>query len=175
MLTRQERDLKGALDAATHEALQLEQRAIEYNRLKRNFDRLAKLSEQVGGRDLETSVAGHLKTNNVRVLDVARCRSPVSPNVTRDARIALVAALVLGIGLAMLLELARLDGARRRKTSRRSAGLVFLGLIPSIGVEHAQTATAPPARLPTGPVRARPSRSRRSRNRAARFAPISCS
>ena len=56
---------------STREALQLEQRAIEYNRLKRNYDRLAKLSEQVGGRERETSLAGHLKTNNVRLLDAA--------------------------------------------------------------------------------------------------------
>src|SRR5207237_5180876 len=48
-LMRQQKDLHTSLDSVTHEALQLEQRAIEYNRLKRNFDRLVKLSEQVGG------------------------------------------------------------------------------------------------------------------------------
>jgi capsular exopolysaccharide synthesis family protein len=136
VLTRQERDLKGALDAATHEALQLEQRAIEYNRLKRNFDRLAKLSEQVGGRDLETSVAGHLKTNNVRILDPANPpTSAVSPNVVRATLISVVIALFLGIGLAILLDW--IDSAVHTQEDVETAtGLVFLGLIPRIGVEQ---------------------------------------
>ena len=136
VLTRQEHDLKAALDAATHEALQLEQRAIEYNRLKRNFDRLAKLSEQVGGRDLETSVAGHLKTNNVRILDAARQPSaPVSPNVGRAVLIALLVAIFLGIGVALLLDW--IDSAVHTQEDVEGAtGLAFLGVIPRIGVEH---------------------------------------
>jgi succinoglycan biosynthesis transport protein ExoP len=134
VLTRQERDLKGALDSATHEALQLEQRAIEYNRLKRNFDRLAKLSEQVGGRDLETSVAGHLKTNNVRILDAARAPTgAVSPNVLRATLVALLLAVVLAIGLALLLDW--LDSAvHTQEDVEGAAGLVFLGLIPRIAL-----------------------------------------
>ena len=136
VLTRQDHDLKLALDSATHEALQLEQRAIEYNRLKRNFDRLAKLSEQVGGRDLETAVAGHLKTNNVRILDAARpSTQAVSPNVPRATLIALMVALLLGIGLALMLDW--IDSAvHTQEDVEGLAGLVFLGLIPRIATEE---------------------------------------
>ena len=137
VLTREDHELKAALDAATREALQLEQRAIEYNRLKRNFDRLAKLSEQVGGRDLETSVAGHLKTNNVRILDPALAPDQaIAPNVARSVMISLLFAVVLGIGLALLLDW--IDSAvHTQEDVEAAADLVFLGLIPRISVDEA--------------------------------------
>jgi capsular exopolysaccharide synthesis family protein len=136
ILVKQQHDLRAALDSATHEALQLEQRAIEYNRLKRNFDRLAKLSEQVGGRDLETSVAGHLKTNNVRVLDGAQVpAAPVSPNIIRAVLVSIVVALFLAIGLALLLDW--LDSAvHTQEDVEQAAKLVFLGLIPRIAIDE---------------------------------------
>ncbi len=131
-LVRQERDLRSSLDGATHAALQLEQRAIEYNRLKRNFDRLAKLSEQVGGRERETSLAGHLKTNNVRVLDAALVPTrQIAPNVPRTVGIAAAVAFLLSIGLAFLLEL--LDRTvKSPEDVEKLTGLVFLGLVPRI-------------------------------------------
>ncbi len=105
-LVMQEKDLTAALDNTTKQALQLEQRAIEYNRFKRNYDRLAKLSEQVGGRERETSLAGHLKTNNVRLLDAGAGARPRQSRPTSVApsgsRFAL--ALVLGIALAFVLD-----------------------------------------------------------------------
>ncbi|MCU1277555.1 MAG: wzc2 [bacterium] len=142
MFTKQARDLKAALDGATHEALQLEQRAIEYNRLKRNFDRLAKLSEQVGGRDLETSVAGHLKTNNVRILDAAQVPTEqVSPNVARSLLLSLLIAFVLAIGTAFLLDW--IDSAvHTQEDVEHAAGLVFLGLIPRIPADGRNGAPA---------------------------------
>jgi len=142
---KQERDLRGALDAATHEALQLEQRAIEYNRLKRNFDRLSKLSEQVGGRERETSLAGHLKTNNVRILDAALVPAThIAPNVPKTVAISAVVAVIAGLLLAFLLEI--LDSTvKSPEDVEKQLGLTFLGLVPSISPdERAARATAPP-------------------------------
>ena len=105
-LVMQEKDLTAALDNTTKQALQLEQRAIEYNRFKRNYDRLAKLSDQVGGRERETSLAGHLKTNNVRLLDAALVpTAAISPNVRAPSDRPSRSALMLGFGLAFLLEI----------------------------------------------------------------------
>jgi polysaccharide biosynthesis transport protein len=143
-LIKQQRDLKSALDVITHAALQLEQRAIEYNRLKRNFDRLVKLSEQVGGRERETSLAGHLKTNNVRILDAAIVpKAAIAPNVVQALGISALIALILAIGLAFLLEM--LDSTVKTQDDvEKGAGLVFLGLIPKIDeTEAGKNADAP--------------------------------
>ncbi len=146
-LLRQEKDLRSALDTATQEALRLEQRAIEYNRLKRNFDRLSKLSEQVGGRERETSLAGHLKTNNVRILDLALVpTAAIAPNLTAAVGTSVLVALVLAFGLAFLLEL--LDSTVKTQDDvEHAAGLTFLGVIPTIqaGDSDAAPAVVPPA------------------------------
>jgi capsular exopolysaccharide synthesis family protein len=145
-LMKQQKDLKTALDITTREALQLEQRAIEYNRLKRNFERLSKLSEQVGGRERETSLAGHLKTNNVRVLDAALVPgAPIAPNVSRAVGLASLLALLVALGLAFLLEF--LDATvKTQEDVERAAGLVFLGLIPRIDSgKEAEPHAVPPA------------------------------
>lgn len=146
-LVRQEKDLSAALDATTKEALQLEQRAIVYNRLKRNYDRLAKLSDQVGGRERETSLAGHLKTNNVRLLDAALVpTAAISPNLNRSVGISLALALALGLGLAFLLEV--LDATVKTQDDvENAAGLAFLGLVPSIPHHSHGVDAQPPAAL----------------------------
>jgi capsular exopolysaccharide synthesis family protein len=146
-LNKQEHDLKAALDVATHEALQLENRAIEYNRLKRNFDRLSKLSEQVGGRERETSLAGHLKTNNVHILDAALVPSaPIAPNVSRSVGLSVVVALVLAIALAFLLDMLDLT-VKTQDDIERTIGLTFLGLIPTIAVEKLEAESSAPVPL----------------------------
>jgi polysaccharide biosynthesis transport protein len=148
MLTRQEHDLKQAIDVTTRAALQLEQRAIEFRDLKRNFDRLAKLSEQVGGRERETSLAGHLKTNNVRPLDPALVpTAAVGPDVPKAVGASLAVAMLLAMGLALLLEL--LDSTvKDQDVIEQKIGLSFLGLIPSItpgAKERSGTVPLPPA------------------------------
>ncbi|HZS42484.1 MAG TPA: polysaccharide biosynthesis tyrosine autokinase [Polyangia bacterium] len=146
-LLKQEKDLRVALDGATHESLMLEQRAIEYNRLKRNFDRLSKLSDQVGGRERETSLAGHLKTNNVRILDLALVPSAaISPNVPAAIGTSILVALVLAFGLAFLLEM--LDSTVKTQDDiEKWAGVTFLGVIPTIEAADGDAApvVAPPA------------------------------
>jgi capsular exopolysaccharide synthesis family protein len=148
MLLKQQHDLKTALDGSTREALQLEQRAIEYRTLKRNYDHLAKLSEQVGGREQETSLAGHLKTNNVRPLDAALTpTAAIAPNLPRAVAVSFVVALLLALGLAVVLEM--LDSTVKDQADiERRIGLPFLGLIPSINPakeRSAATSSPPPA------------------------------
>jgi polysaccharide biosynthesis transport protein len=147
-LVKQQHDLKAAMDVVTHEALQLEQRAIEYNRLKRNFDRLAKLSEQVGGRERETSLAGHLKTNNVHLLDAATVpTAAISPNLPRAVGVAALAGVIIALALAFALEL--LDSTVKTQDDvERIVGVPFLGVIPTIAPGESRGGTvAPPAAL----------------------------
>lgn len=144
---QQEKTLRSALDAATRESLALEQRAIEYNRLKRNFDRLSKLSETLGGRERETALAGRLKMNNVRVLDAALVPvTPIAPNVPRSIGVAFAVSLLIGFGLAFLLELAD-SSVRTQDDMERLLGVPFLGLIPKISEEPKSSEVAPPPAL----------------------------
>jgi polysaccharide biosynthesis transport protein len=131
-LTKQASDLRTALNTATKRALELETRVFEYSRLKRDLDRLLKLTEQVGGREQETSLASHLRTNNVRMLDAARPpTSPVSPDVRRATGIAALVAVLVALGLAVVLE--SLDNTvKTQEDLERTVGVTFLGLIPSI-------------------------------------------
>jgi succinoglycan biosynthesis transport protein ExoP len=130
-LNRQVTDLRSALDNATRRSLELEARASEYNRLRRDLDRLIKLTDQVGGREQETSLASHLKTNNVRILDMAQVpTAPISPDVPRAVTIAIAVGLILGIGLSILLEV--LDSTVKSQEDIERVVGAFLGLIPSI-------------------------------------------
>lgn len=135
-LTKQSNDLKIALDATTKQALALESKASEFNHLKREVDRLRKLTEHVGGREQETTVATHLKANNVRILDAARAPvKPVSPDVPRATAMAAAVGILLALGLAILLE--SLDSTiKTQEDLEQHVGVSFLGLIPSIEVER---------------------------------------
>ena len=139
---KQEHDLRSALDSSTQNALVLEQKAIEYNKLKRQLDHLVKISEQVGGREREQALAGHLKTNNVSVVDPALVpEGAIAPNVPRSVGVAAAVALLLGLGLAFALEF--LDSTvKTQEDVERAVGAAFLGLIPSI-VDGAEDRTSP--------------------------------
>lgn len=154
LLSRQAADLRAALDQAIKEALQLEARASEYNRLKRDLERFVKLTEQVGGREQETSLATHLKTNNVRILDAARVPSdPVSPDVPRAVMVAAAIGLLLAFGIAVLIE--SLDNTiKSQEDLEQGVGVSFLGLIPSIKEDsknNQPSGSTPVARPPGGP------------------------
>ncbi|HEY0715395.1 MAG TPA: polysaccharide biosynthesis tyrosine autokinase [Polyangia bacterium] len=144
-LTKQAQDLRAALDSATREAIKIDAKNAEYSSLKRDLDRLVRLSEQVGGRGRETSLASNLKTNNVRLLDKAQVpKSPVAPNVPRAISIALAAALLLSVGLAMLLE--ALDNTVKTQEDVESfVGMTFLGIVPRMEVDE-RSGRAPPLR-----------------------------
>jgi len=146
MLVKQAGDLRSALRATTQEALELEARASEYNRLKRTLERFVRLADQVGGREQETSLATHLKTNNVRILDPARVpTAPISPDVPRAVGVAIVIGLLLAFGIAVLVQ--SFDNTiKSQEDLERTVGLSFLGLIPSISVDQKNL---PPA-LATG-------------------------
>jgi succinoglycan biosynthesis transport protein ExoP len=143
-LSKQVADLRDALDKSTKESLQLEARSSEYNHLKRTLDRFVKLTDQVGGREQETSLATHLKTNNVRILDPARAPStPISPDVPRAVGVAAAIGLILAFGLAVLIE--SLDNTiKSQEDLEEGIGMSFLGLIPSISVDRKQPESAPP-------------------------------
>jgi polysaccharide biosynthesis transport protein len=131
-LSKQANDLRAAFGQATQEAIKIEGKTAEYRRLQRELDRLIKLSEHVGGRERETSLASNLKTNNVRLLDRATVPvRPVAPSIPKSVGLAVGVALLLSIGLALLLD--ALDNTvKTQEDIEQYARLPFLGLIPTI-------------------------------------------
>jgi succinoglycan biosynthesis transport protein ExoP len=132
LLTSQANDLRAALDHATREAIKVDSKTAEFNRLTRELERLVKLTEQVGGRERETSLASNLRTNNIRMMDSAKVpTTPVSPNVPRAVAAAVAVALFLAMGLVLLLE-AIDNTVKTQEDVEQNLGLTLLGLVPTI-------------------------------------------
>ena len=131
-LIQQEQELRRAVDATTKEALTLEARAIEYNRLKREFERLRLLTDRVGGRETEADLASRLNTSNVKPLDPAQVpQSPIGPNVRVAVLTALGIALLLSVFLCFAIEF--LDSTVKTQDEvEQVLGMPFLGIIPHL-------------------------------------------
>lgn len=128
----QEKNLVRLLDEAKAEAFQVNKRAIEFDRLKRESDNNQRLYDLVLKRLKDIELSGLLRTSNVRVLDPARpILVPVKPNVRRNLMVGLVLGLLAGLGMALLLEMLENSVATQSDVEER-LGLAFLGVVPRI-------------------------------------------
>jgi capsular exopolysaccharide synthesis family protein len=133
----QEKNLVRLLDEAKAEAFQVNKKAIEFDRLKRESDNNQRLYELVLKRLKDIELSGLLRTSNVRVLDPARpIYAPVKPNVRRNLMVGLALGLLAGLGMALLLELLENSVATQADVEER-LGLAFLGVVPRIEGERA--------------------------------------
>jgi exopolysaccharide transport family protein len=99
-----ESSLKAALERQKQESLELNKKAIEYGVLKREAEGARELYDLLIRRFKETSVTEEIDTSNIRIIDRAEYAYQVSPNTRRDLRLAAVIGLMLGLGLAFLIE-----------------------------------------------------------------------
>ncbi len=129
-LLRQEQDLRKSVEDANREARDLEGKSIRYNQLRRDYERLRRPTEAVGGRETESELAARLPNNNVRLLDAALPPgAPIGPNRRLAVFTALVVALIMGIALAFLLEV--LDATvKTQDDMERVLQIPYLGMIP---------------------------------------------
>lgn len=127
-----EQRLRVAVDEVTSEALELNAKEIDYNRLKREVDNNRDLYEMVLKRHKEADLTQMLKVNNVRRLEAAVApSSPISPRVRVNMLLALAVGLLLGIGLAFVIDL--LDNTVKSQEQVEAVlGLPFLGIVPTI-------------------------------------------
>jgi capsular exopolysaccharide synthesis family protein len=125
-----EKNLSAALEQAKQEAIGVNRKEIEYDRLKRSADNNAKLYDLLLGRLKDTGLASQLNSNNVRVLDDAHVPTgPVSPRVPIAIAMAVMLGLVGGLALALLLDF--MDNTVKSQADiEASLGIPFLGLIP---------------------------------------------
>src|SRR4029078_2993400 len=102
---QQEQLLGAQFDRQKQEANKLNESAIEYSLLKRDVDTNRQLYEGLLEKLKEAGVTAGLKSNNIRLVDIARTpTAPTEPNIPRNLAFALVLGLTSGIGLAFLLE-----------------------------------------------------------------------
>ena len=118
------------LDGYRQEAFNLEEKAIDYNPLARTEKNDEEKYNTLRDRLRSSDLISRLKTVNIRPLDAALVPQRSSfPRLDRNIALASVLGLVLGIGLALMLEF--LD--RTIKTAedvQQHAGVAVLGIIP---------------------------------------------
>jgi capsular exopolysaccharide synthesis family protein len=122
--------LRSALEQQKQEANKLNESAIEYSLLKRDVDANRTLSEGLLEKLKEAGVTAGLRSNNFRIVDVARVpTAPSGPNLLRNLAFALALGLSTGIGLAFLLE--SMDNTvRTPEQAQTISALPSLGMIP---------------------------------------------
>jgi len=127
---QRENMLHEALEKQKQEANKLNESAIEYSLLKRDVETNRQLYEGLLEKLKEAGVSAGLRSNNFRIVDVARVpTSPIEPNIPRNLAFALMLGLTSGVGLAFLLE--GLDNTvRTTEQAQLISGLAPLGMIP---------------------------------------------
>ena len=123
--------LRNALEQQKAEANKLNERAIQYNLLKRDVDTNRQLYEGLLQKLKEAGMAAGLRSSNIRIIDSARVpTSPASPDIPRNMAIALLIGLTGGVALAFVRE--ALDNTiRTPEHVAQIAALPSLGIIPS--------------------------------------------
>lgn len=122
--------LRGALEEQKQQENKLNESAIEYSFLKRDFETNRTLYEGLLQKLKEAGVTAGLRSNNIRQVDIARTPgSPAEPNIPRNLAFGFVLGLTSGIGLAFLLE--GVDNTvRTPEQAQAISGLPSLGMIP---------------------------------------------
>ncbi|TCT03980.1 GumC family protein [Aquabacter spiritensis] len=128
----QENDMKARIEVLRREVLDLQERSIQYNTLKREVDTNRDLYASLLQRWKEVDVAGGAGVNNVFVVDNAIVPGgPSSPNVPRALMIALSLGLVVGVAAAVGLDHFD-DKIRSAEELERASGLPTLGILPKV-------------------------------------------
>ena len=127
---QRENMLRAALEEQKQQANKLNESAIEYSLLKRDFETNRTLYEGLLQKLKEAGVTAGLRSNNIRPVDIARTpASPAEPNIPRNLGFAFVLGLTSGIGLAFLLE--GIDNTvRTPEQAQAISALPSLGMIP---------------------------------------------
>jgi capsular exopolysaccharide synthesis family protein len=125
----QEERIAGAVEAAKGESLDLAQRGLKYDALKRDLEAIQTLSDNLMARKKQTDVARDLQASNIHVIDPAIApHEPVRPRPVRDLTLASLLGLALAVGIAFFRDY--LDTSVGRPSDVRRLGLPLLGVIP---------------------------------------------
>ena len=142
-LIAQENSLQEAIERSEQQILALNERAVQYNILDREFETSRELYDGLLQRMKEIGVAAGVQENNISIIDRARPPwGPFKPNLLRNLMLAVVLGLMAGGGLAFLLEF--LDGSIRRvEDIERIVDRPVLAVVPLIRSAKAKESLVP--------------------------------
>lgn len=128
-----ERELAAQVAQLRAQVLDLRGRGIGYNFLQREVDTNREPYDALLQRYKEIGVVGELGENQATVIDRALAPSaPYRPQPLRNLGIALVIGLILGLGLAFLLEFID-DTIKSPEEMGETLDLPVLGVVPQLG------------------------------------------
>lgn len=130
--TAREENLRQRVKALKTGVLDLRRRSIQYDIFQRDVDTNQQLYDALLQRYKEIGVAGGVGVNNIAVVDIAEVPTrPSSPRLLINLVLAFLAGLLLGGGLAFLLE--QIDqGITDPGEVESSLGVPLLGTIPKV-------------------------------------------
>ncbi|GAB4178192.1 MAG: polysaccharide biosynthesis tyrosine autokinase [Wenzhouxiangellaceae bacterium] len=131
-LSAEAESLREAIEQREAAILALNQQAVQYNILKREFETNRELYDGLLQRMKEIGVAAGVQENNIAVIDEALPPGgPFKPRMSHNLALALLIGLAAGIGLALLLEF--FDSTIHRSEDLEAlTGRPVLGLVPVV-------------------------------------------
>ena len=133
---RRERLLRQAFEQQKKKAMQMKEKAIQYNILKREADTNRELYKGLLQRMKEAGISAGITASNIQLIDQAELPiAPFKPNKRLNLTLALFVGLFLGIGLAFFFEY--LDrSVKTPEDIEQSVRLPFFGMVPEIPHER---------------------------------------
>ncbi|MFC1813026.1 GumC family protein [Thermodesulfobacteriota bacterium] len=105
LVLTKEASLKNVLKEQRQEIVELNQKAIRFRVLQRQAETSKHMYDLLINRFKETSLAEEMKIGNIRIIDEAEPRyGPININLKSTLKKTVMLGLILGIGLAFLLE-----------------------------------------------------------------------
>lgn len=131
-LRNQERELAEELSTKRTELLDLKERAIEYNILKREWEASRELYAGLLERQKDFSVATGMEFNDASVVDPAVVPTGKhKPDNVRNVGMAAVFGVAGGIGIAFLLAFLN-NTFSTREELEEALGIPFMGIVPKV-------------------------------------------
>jgi capsular exopolysaccharide synthesis family protein len=128
----QEELLKGRLQGAKQQLLDLQARSIRYGILKREVDTNRTLYDGLLQRLKEVGVAGGVGINNISVVDKAQVPTfPFKPDLGKGVTTGMAIGLIVGLLVAWVLEHLD-DSIRFADDVERETGAAVLGVVPKL-------------------------------------------
>ena len=137
-----EEALNKMLNKEKRDAIELSKLEVEYRPLVRESDDTLNLYKLITQRQKETGLSGLVRTNNVRIMDLAVPNpAPVKPRPVANLALALFVGLMLGVAAAVGAE--ALDNTIKSQEEVEAVlGVPVLGMLPIIGERTVGKASA---------------------------------